>query len=327
MRSSPATELPVSGDEASALYDRDRPRLRVAVAGAGGLIGSALSASLTTGGHTVLRLVRKRETAEVDEVAWDPERGPLQPRRLEDLDAVVYLAGANIAGGRWSERRKRVLVKSRVGAVSRLVAALGSLDKPPRTLVCASAIGFYGDCGERTVTEEAPPGEGFLADLARRWEEAAGAAGEWGARVVLPRFSVVLSSRGGALAKMLPAFRFGLGGPLGGGRQLLSWVALDDAVGAVYHALWTEDLDGPVNVAAPEPLAQRDFARVLGRVLRRPAFVPLSAMVLRLIFGEMAEETLLASTGVSPARLTETGYRFRHPELEGALRHELGLVA
>jgi len=318
MRISRSTELPVSAGDAV------RDRLRLAIAGAGGLIGSALSAFLTTGGHTVLRLVRKPETDAADEVAWDPERGPLQPERLEDVDAVVYLAGTNIAAGRWSERRKQELVKSRVDAVRRLVEALGSLDQPPRTFVCASAIGFYGDCGERTVTEDAPAGEGFLADLARRWEGAAGAAEAWGARVVLPRFGVVLSSRGGALAKMLPAFRFGLGGPLGSGRQLLSWVALDDAVGAVYHALRTEDLQGPVNVAAPAPLAQRDFARVLGRVLRRPAFLPLPAAALRLIFGEMAEETLLASTGVLPARLTETGYRFRHPELEGALRHELG---
>jgi hypothetical protein len=297
---------------------------RVAIAGAGGLIGSSLAAFLADGGHPVLRLVRREKTDAVDEVAWDPQRGPLHPERLEALDAMVYLAGENIASGRWTESRKARLVASRVGAVHRLVDSLGALEAPPRTLVCASAVGYYGDCGERRVTEDAPPGDGFLAGLARRWEDAARAAEAWGARVVLPRFGVVLSSRGGALAKMLPAFRLGLGGPLGSGRQLLSWVALDDTVGALDHALRTAGLDGPVNVAAPEPVAQSDFARVLGRVLRRPAFLPLPAAVLRLVFGEMAEETLLASTGVLPARLQESGFRFRHPELEGALRHELG---
>ncbi len=297
---------------------------KFAIAGASGLVGSALTTSLAAGGHTVLRLVRQRQPDDDGTVAWDPEQGPQQPERLEDLDAFIYLAGANIAGGRWSERRKRLLVTSRVDAVARLVESLGALENPPRTFVSASAIGYYGDCGKRTVDEGAPSGEGFLADLARRWEDAASRAEAWGARVVLARFGVVLSARGGALAKMLPAFKLGLGGPLGSGQQLMSWVALEDAVGAVHHALDHDDLHGPVNVVAPEPLPQREFARVLGRVLRRPAIAPMPAAALRLMFGEMAEETLLASTGVVPGRLQEIGYSFQYPELEGALRHELG---
>jgi len=224
----------------------------------------------------------------------------------------------------WTPARKERLVASRVDAVRRLVEQLGTLGRPPRSFVCASGISYFGDRGSDPVDEASARGGGFLAELAARWEEAAAGAALWGARVVTLRFGVVLSPRGGALAKMLPAFRAGLGGPLGSGRQQLSWISLDDAAGAVLHALHTDYLDGPVVVTAPRPVSQRRFAATLGRVLRRPACLPTPAAALRLAFGEMAEETLLSSTHALPVRLLGTGYRFRQPELADALGHCLG---
>ena len=306
---------------------RERPRLRVAIAGAGGLVGSALAAMLSTGGHEVVRLVRNRDGGQDGEAGWDPTRGLRQPERLEGLDALVYLAGASIAGGRWTDRRKRELVRSRVDAVRRLLDDLGKLERPPGTFLGASAVGIYGDRGAEQVDETAALGEGFLAELARRWEDAATGASSWGARVAVARLGVVLSPRGGALAKMLPAFLVGAGGPLGSGKQVLSWISLDDAAGALHHALHTEALEGPFHVTAPGALPQGEFARILGRVLRRPTVIPTPAVALRLIFGEMAAETLLAGVRALPSKLEASGYRFRQPELEDALRHELGAAS
>ena len=304
---------------------RSTEPLRVAVAGAGGLLGSALCAFLSTGGHQVLRLVR-RPPRDASEVEWNPESGVIEPHLLEGLDAIVYLAGEPLDSGRWTESRKKRLVSSRVDAVARLGDSLAGLDESPKALLCASGIGFYGNGGDDELDEESPAGEGFLAELAGRWEEAAAeAASSWGARVVLLRLGVVLSPAGGALAKLLPPFRCGLGGPLGNGRQYFSWIGLDDSLDAILHLLMNPSLEGPFNFCAPEPVQNRELASTLGRVLRRPAFLPLPAPALELALGPMAQETLLISQRAVPRRLLESGFRFRQSGLEDALRAGLGL--
>ena len=302
---------------------RDRPRLSVAISGAGGLVGSALCALLSTGGHRVVRLVRTSEP-QLGCARWNPEEGLIDPEALEGVDAVVHLAGENIANRRWSRRRKDLLYSSRVDATRRLVASLGRLEEPPRLFVGASAIGFYGDRGNTGLDETSRSGSGFLAGLCRDWEQVTVDAGRFAERTVMARFGVILSPAGGALAKMLPAFRLGAGGPLGSGRQMMSWISLDDAIGAILYLLMTPSLAGPVNLTAPEPVSQRQFARTLGRVLRRPAWAPLPRPATRLAFGEMADEMLLASARVLPQRLLGGGYWFRHRELEPALAHLLG---
>jgi hypothetical protein len=305
-------------------YRTPKP-LRVAIAGAGGLVGGALSAFLTTGGHRVLRLVRRPARGEA-EVEWNPERGVIEPRRLEGLDALVYLAGEPLDGGRWTERRKERLVSSRVHAVARLGDSLAGLDDPPKALFCASGIGYYGDGGEDELDESSPTGEGFLAELARRWEEAAEhAADGWGARAVLLRLGVVLSPAGGALAKLLPPFRCGLGGPLGSGRQYLSWIGLDDTLDAILHLLVNPSLEGPFDLCSPHPARNHELATTMGRILQRPTVLRVPATALELALGPMARETLLVSQRAVPRRLLESGFRFRQPGLEEALRAGLGL--
>jgi uncharacterized protein (TIGR01777 family) len=241
------------------------------------------------------------------------------------MDAVVHLAGENI-GARWSDHRKRRIRDSRVEGTMFLAEALASLERPPRVLVSASAMGIYGSRGDEVLAEDAPEGPptDFLAELGRDWESATDPALAAGIRVVNPRFGLVLTPAGGALGRMLPPFFLGVGGPLGSGRQWVSWISVDDAVGAVHHALFSEELAGPLNTAAPEPVTSRAFAATLGRVLRRPAVLPAPAPALKLLFGEMADKGLLASQRLSPARLTGSGYTFRHPTLESALRHVLG---
>jgi hypothetical protein len=300
--------------------------LRVAVTGARGLVGSALVPFLTTAGHVVTRLTRGAP-ADPLEAGWSPERGLADPARLEGLDAVIHLAGENIAGGRWTETRKAEIRRSRVEGTRRLAEGLARLSRPPRALVAASAIGVYGHRGPETLTEAAAPGRGFLAEVCREWEAAADPARQAGIRVVLLRFGVILTPAGGALRTMLLPFRLGLGGRIGSGAQFLSWIAIDDAVGAITHALHHPGMAGAVNVVAPGPVPNREFTRRLARVLRRPAVFPLPAGAARLAIGEMADALLLSSTRVVPTRLLTTGYRFRHPDLDGALRHLLGRTA
>jgi hypothetical protein len=297
--------------------------MNVAVTGSRGLVGSALIPFLTTGGHRVKRLVRGA-TAGPDEVVWDPGRGLIEPTRLNGVDAVVHLAGENIAAGRWTPARKAEIRRSRVEGTQSLCDALIRLPQPPKVLVTASAIGFYGDRGAQTLTEEFEAGSGFLPDVCRDWEAATEAASRVGIRVVSLRFGMILSPAGGALRKMLPPFRLGMGGQIGTGEQFTSWIALDDAIGAVHHALCEDALRGPVNAVAPNPVSNADFTRTLARVLRRPALVPLPAFAARLLFGEMADALLLAGARVVPTRLQASGYRFRFPDLESALRHLLG---
>ncbi len=305
---------------------RARPRLRVAITGASGLLGSTLAPFLTTGGHAVVPVVRRRAGADEGEaITWDPAAGRLDGERLRGVDAVVHLAGENI-GTRWTEQRKRRIRDSRLGPTRLLAETLARMASPPRVLVSASGIAAYGNRGDEPLPETAPPpaSRDFLTELAVEWESATEPARAAGIRVVLLRFGVVLTPRGGALQRMLLPFRLGGGGPLGSGRQWMSWVAVDDAVGAVHHALMSEALSGPVNVTAPEPVRSREFASTLGRVLGRPAILPVPAAGLRLLFGEMADAALLASQRAIPQRLLEAGYRFRYPMLEGALRHVLG---
>ncbi len=305
---------------------RERRRLRVAVSGASGLIGSTLRALLTTGGHQVVRLVRAADRA-ADAALWSPTRGLAEPALLEGFDAVVHLAGESIAAGRWTARRRRRIRDSRVAGTRSLVDSLARLERPPRVFLCASAIGFYGDRPRVELDETAAGGSGFLADVCAAWEEAALAARRLGARVALARFGVVLSPRGGFLARVLPPFRLGLGGPLGGGHQQVSWISVDDAAAAILHALMSDTLEGPVNVVSPEPLANAELTRILARVIGRPAALRLPVPVVRAAFGELAEETMLSSARVLPGRLLESGFRFRHPCLEPALRHLLGREA
>ena len=299
----------------------------VAVTGASGLVGSALVTGLTSAGHRVVRVVRGAGAASVAGqrlARWDPESGALEPSELAGADAVVHLAGESVAGGRWTEAKKRRIRSSRVDVTRRLAEALPRLERPPRLLVSASAVGYYGDRGSEILREDSAPGPGFLAEVCREWEAATDPAARAGIRVVRLRIGMVLSRRGGALGAMLTPFRLGAGGPVGSGVQWVSWIAIDDLVGAILHALATESLAGPVNAVAPEPVTNRELARTLGRVLRRPALLPLPAVAARLLFGQMADELLLASARVEPARLRATGFTFRHARLEDALRHELG---
>jgi uncharacterized protein len=294
--------------------------VKVLVSGSTGLVGTALVSSLPAAGHGAVRLVRRDPKPGEDVVRWDPSEGSLDPARLEGIDGVVHLAGENIAAGRWTAERKEQIRSSRVGSTHFLAQSLAGLNRPPRALICASAIGYYGDRGDETLREESPPGSGFLSDLCQAWEAAAEPAARKGIRVVHLRFGVILSAAGGALAKMLPPFRLGAGGILGSGRQFMSWITLEDAVGAIQHVLITEALRGPVNVVSPHPVTNREFTKTLGRVLSRPTLLPMPAAMARLLFGEMADALLLSSARVQPARLLAAGYRFRHADLETALR-------
>jgi uncharacterized protein len=303
---------------------REQPPLRVAVTGATGLLGSALVPFLTTGGHQVVAVSRRRGLP--DAIHWDPAAGVIDYAGLEGVDAVVHLAGETV-GTRWSEHRKRRIRDSRVEGTMFLAEALAGLRRPPRVLVSASAMGIYGNRGDEVLAEDAVP-EGrppdFFVELGRDWESATDPARAAGIRVVNPRFGLVLTPAGGALGRMLPAFLLGAGGPLGSGRQWVSWISIDDAIGAIYHALFSDELAGPVNTVAPEPVTSRTLAATLGRVLKRPALVAAPAPGLKLLFGEMADTALLSSQRLSASRLLGSEYTFRHPTLEIALRHVLG---
>lgn len=299
---------------------------RILIAGSSGLLGQALVPFLRTRGHTVVRLVRRAATA-ADEVTWNPARGEVPPAALEGVDALINLAGENVAGGRWTPARRERIMRSRVDATRTLATALGRATRNPAVLINASAIGFYGDQGDRMLTEADLPGRGFLAGVVQAWERAAEPAADAGARVACLRFGVVLSPAGGALGKMAPIFRLGLGGPIGAGRQWLSWIAVDDAVDAIDHVLHDSRCTGPLNLVAPEPVTNAAFAASLAGVLRRPALLRAPVWAVRAGFGAMGEETVLGSTRALPEALVHAGYGFRFPRLENALRHVLGSEA
>ena len=295
--------------------------MKILVSGSSGLVGQALLPLLTTQGHEVTRLVRKKsETG----IYWQPDVNEIDVRALEGFDAVIHLAGDNIADGRWTSEKKAKIRDSRIHGTKLLSQALAQLANPPKVLVSASAIGFYGPHGDESLDESAKAGDDFLAQVCRDWEASTQPAANKGIRVVNLRFGVILSTKGGALAKMLPPFLMGAGGNLGSGRQVMSWVSLDDVLGSIYHCLVNETIHGPVNVTSPNPATNAEFTKALGRVLHRPTVARVPSFGARLLFGEMADALLLSGARVLPAKLMETNYKFRHPDLEEALRFTLG---
>lgn len=306
------------------------PPSRIAISGASGLVGSALAAFLGTGGHEVSRLARPSgddstwSDGRSTTIRWDPSTGVVDADAMEGMDAVVHLAGENIAAGRWSAESRERILRSRSEGTRFLAETLARLDNKPRVLVSASAIGFYGDRGETVLEEDSEHGTGFLAEVCREWEAATEPARAAGIRTVHLRIGVVMTPLGGALARMLGPFRLGLGGPLGDGRQFLSWISLDDVLGAVLHCIATPSLDGAVNATAPRPVTSSEFAGALGAVLRRPSMLRVPAGALRLMLGEMADALLLASTRAVPRRLERNGFVFRDAELAPALADMLG---
>ncbi len=298
--------------------------LKVAITGASGLIGSSLTAFLSTGGHEVIPIVRRNAADDESAARWAPEIGLVDLKKLEGLDAVVHLAGENISQGRWTAAKKERIRDSRVEGTRKLMESLARLNHPPKTFLTASAVGYYGDRGDDEVDESAPQGQGFLAEVCADWEEVAFEGVGSRTRAVAARFGVVLTPQGGALAKMLPVFRMGGGGDLGNGRQFMSWISIDDAVAALTHLLLTPEVVGPVNLVTPSPVRNREFTKTLARVLRRPAIAPLPAPMARLLFGEMADEALLASTRALPAKLSSSQFQFQDAELESTLRRLLG---
>ena len=296
--------------------------MKLLISGSHGLVGKALVKSLESEGHEIFRLVRHAPASD-SEIEWSPDRYSIALARLEGFDAVVHLAGESIASGRWDEEKKRRIRESRVKGTKLLSDALANLARPPKTLISASAIGYYGNRGDELLTETSPPGDDFLASVCVEWENSTAHAAEKGIRVVNTRFGIILDSEGGALAKMLTPFRMGVGGKIGSGKQWMSWIALDDVVGAIRGALTNETLNGPVNFVAPHPVTNAEFTKALGRALSRPTFFPIPAFGARLVFGEMADALLLSSQRVDAKRLKEAGYQFSFPQLEGALRHVL----
>jgi len=300
--------------------------MKVLVTGASGLIGSALIASLSTQGHEVVRLGRTARGASAEtptQATWNLQTGFIERDRLNAIDAAVHLAGESVANQPWTAAKKRRILDSRVQGTRLLAETLAALDPKPKVLLSASATGFYGHRGEQILDETSAPGEGFLAQVCTRWEEAARPAAEAGIRVVHLRIGVVLSRAGGMLPRILLPFRMGLGGVVGSGTQYLSWLTLDDVIGAIHHLLEQESFQGPFNLAAPDPVTNYQFTKTLGRVLKRPTVVPIPAFALRLLLGQMAEELLLASARVEPKALRSSGYTFRHPRLDQALEHLL----
>lgn len=296
--------------------------MKILISGSTGLIGSRLIPLLSAKGHTVTRLTRKRAAGSLSSVYWDPESGEIEAGKLEGHDAVIHLAGENIAG-RWDREKKRKIEDSRVRGTNLLSRTLAGLGSRPGVIVAASGVGYYGDRGSQVLTEDSGPGAGFLASLSMKWEEALKPAGEAGIRVVNMRLGVVLTPEGGALCKMLTPFRLGLGGRMGSGEQYWSWIAIDDVLSAIYHSIVSEDLRGPVNFTAPEPVTNARFTEALAEALGRPAFFHVPELALRALLGEMADEMLLSSTRALPSRLLGSGYTFQYAGLKSALTHLL----
>ena len=298
--------------------------MKILITGASGLVGSRLMPALKSLGHEAIGLSREKSKPRGDSAFWDPQGGFIDSGALAGCDAAVNLAGESIAAGRWNAKRKRAIRDSRVNATTTIAQALATLEPRPRVFVNASAVGYYGSRGDELLDESSPSGSGdFLSGVCRDWEAATEPARRAGIRVVMTRFGMILSKQGGALATMLTPFSLGLGGKVGRGQQYMSWIAIDDVVGAIVHCLQTETIGGPVNVVAPQPVTNAEFTKTLGHVLSKPTIFPMPAFAAKLVFGEMGEELLLGSQRVRPTRLLESGYVFKYPELEPALRHVL----
>ena len=295
--------------------------MKILVSGSHGLVGKALVRSLTDDGHEVVRLVRGEHAFGAPEVEWQPEQGRIDVEHLEGIHAVVHLAGENIASGRWTEGKKRAIRESRVKGTALLSDALARVSRAPSVFLSASAIGYYGNRGDELLTEKSAPGKDFLAGVCSEWEAATRPAVEKGIRTACTRFGIILDPNEGALAKMLPPFRMGVGGRIGDGKQWMSWIALEDVVNGLKFLIEDESVHGPVNFVAPKPVTNAEFTKTLGRLLSRPTFFPVPAFAARLAFGEMADALLLSSQRVEPSVLEEKGFKFSWPTLEPALRH------
>ncbi len=301
------------------------PRKKILVAGSSGMIGTQLVAFLDTGGHDVWRLVRRETRKGTNELFWNPDKGELDAKILEGFDAIIHLGGVGIGDKRWSKKRKSAIRDSRVNSTALLSNAISSLELKPEVFVLASAIGWYGNRGDSELTEISDQGTGFLPDVCSEWEGAASKAEESGVRTVLLRTGIVLTAVGGALGKMLLPFKMGAGGPMGGGRQWMSWISMDDEIYAIHHLIMNHDSVGAYNLTSPAPVTQRTFAKSLGRVLRRPAFAPAPGFAVKLLFGEMGERLVLDSQRVLPERLKSEGFEFLHIDVEQGLRDSLGI--
>ena len=296
--------------------------MKVLIAGASGLVGSALIPALEAEGGEVTRLVRT--SAGAGEIEWHPNNDQIDATKLEGFDAIINLAGENIAGGRWTDDVKRKIHDSRVNGTHLLSETIAGLKQQPKVFLCASATGIYGDRADETLDEQSDSGGGFLAGVCREWEQATEPASTAGVRTVNLRFGPILAREGGMLAKLLTPFKMGMGGKVGSGKQYISWVAIDDVVGAIKLALKDESIRGPLNIVSPRPVTNEEFTKTLGHVLSRPTALSVPAFAARLAFGEMADEMLLTSQRVIPKRLNDAGYEFEYPELEGAFRKYLG---
>jgi hypothetical protein len=297
--------------------------MKVLITGGGGLLGGSLAGRLNAAGHTAVKLRRAGVSAGVGEPAWNTTTGEIPPEVLSGADAFVHLAGENLAARRWSPSQKARIVESRVGTTRRLCEFLARSPHKPGLFLTGSAIGFYGNRGEVPVDEDSPRGQGFLAELCQAWEDSTRPLQKAGVRVVMLRTAVVLTPKGAPLSRMLLPFRLGLGGPIGDGKQILSWIDLEDHLGAMLFLLASKVAQGPVNLAAPHPVTNSEFTRTLARTLKRPAFFRVPAFAARAAFGEMADELLLSSTRVRPTRLGQWGFSFRYPDLGSSLLHLL----
>jgi len=302
--------------------NQTEPSLSIVISGASGLVGTALVSLLSAKGHHVRRLVRRTTTSD-SEIEWDPQKGSIDKARLEGTDVFIHLSGENVGEGRWTDARKEVLISSRTETTKLIAETIAGLTKKPRRFVCASAIGYYGAQRAGALVETSSKGDGFLADLCEKWERASAPAESAGIETAHMRIGVVLAREGGALAKLLPVFKLGGGGPIGSGKQIMSFISLADAVRAFHFVTVAKEMSGPINIVAPHPVDNATLAKTLGRVLHRPAFVPVPAFAIELLFGQMGRETVLASQRVLPERLTGAGFAFDHPQIEDALRAAL----
>lgn len=292
---------------------------KVLISGASGLLGSAYSDYLSKKGHDVFKLVR-REPASDKELFWNPMKSELDLKNIEGFDSIINFSGKNIGLGRWTIKNKKVIYESRILSTTLLSESIAKLDNPPESFLSSSAVGYYGDTGSEFINEGAEPGEGFLSDLCVNWEKATMPAVRAGVKVIQLRSGVVLSAEGGALAKMLTPFRLGLGGRLGSGRQYFSWIMIDDHLRALYHLMTSDNIQSPVNVVSPEPVKNSEFTKILAKVLKRPAIFPVPAFVLKTLLGQVADEILLSSSRAIPQLLMGSGFEFKYPALEDALK-------
>lgn len=304
-------------------FIKKKGKLKILVSGASGLIGSNLVPFLTTGGHTVSKLVRRKPKSG-NEIFWDPEKGLINPSELEGFDAIIHLAGENIGESRWTEQKKRVFLESRTKGTKLLADAAISLKNPPEVFISASATGFYGNRGNEILNEKSRRGDLFISELCDAWEKSSHHIRKKGIRLVNARIGVVLTPSGGALSKMLPLFRLGLGGKTGKGNQFMPWISLDDVIAGIYHMILSRDISGPVNMTSPFPVTNSELCNTVSRIIRKPAIFDVPEETLRFVFGQMADEILISGTRAVPEKLMDSGFSFLRPDLETALRHCLG---